>query len=1288
MYNTRWSWAIFLGRAASLKEYTSVCFQLIYTCVALGLLLVLGCTQDQQLPPQPSSDFPDVGLGCLAERVGPDEWRVVCPETNDSQAGALDEGITDTLPPSDVWIPEDASGGEVDARPQADLGPMPCDPSLEINLGRSAISPYELTRIDVSGGTGSWQFELVENRSGALLNETTGTYLAGDTVDVMDRIRVTDLGCIGQAEAELRVVRPMITVPDNPVLEPNDEIEFDAQFGSGIYALDIVSNRSGGSLVDGLRYRAGRASGVDILKVIDLGTLDEKTIVLRVEDEVILSVSPQVTYIPEGVFGRVEISGGSGLYRFETQDGLDWDGERFNGALPGAYSVTAHDQFGQRQTRFTVVVMKSLEAESNPINDHTLSERVIQTGDLNGDGVSDFVVAKAESDVEAYNGGEIALFLSNEGQFGPEPSQTITSENREDELGRGITISDVDGDGRPDLIYGVRYADANGRNSGSVMIHLGEANGLFAAEPSTTINGTNVDLEFGFSLTACDFNGDGYMDIAVGARAYEDRNEQPVQWDHGAVVIHLGHQDGYLHTPDQIVPGRLPDANGQWQLLRSMHLGYSIASGDFDDDGLCDIAVSSLSWVDSNQGHVFLHRGRRGSGLDFGGVDVMPSLWITSDLAVNTNPEFGRRIAMGDIDGDNKSDLVIGHFAADLNGLVNTGAAHIYRGRDIPPGDQPQVLSSADADWTQAGSAYDHFGFEVVVADADGQPPADLLVGAIYADADNIWDRGSISVFPGRIGDLPDSEPTVTIMGLENQYRLGVGIAPLGDTNGDDRPDFAAVTHYGGTDFLHVGRPFHLESAADDSYQFHPLDMGIEPGGAFFGSGVALIGDVNGDGFGDALVAAANATHPDIGIRSGEAWFYAGRARGDFEAGRRIDAFLGHTGWDILSQVASIGDFDGDGFDDFALHLNNDDRPNELNDRYIEVGQCGPRQNDQGGTYIFLGGPEKFDLEPDFVYWGLGLNDAPETLVGGHDFNGDGRADLAIGSWRRDVDGRNDAGSVAMVTGRVDPHPEHLTVICEPSYEYYGESNATHLGFSLTFIDDLNADGCDEIAVGGRTDATDGFPYAGSVHIIYGFGESPCPSGPEVTKIAAPIPWMQVGSSLAAGDLDNDGLSDLAIGAPYARFDNQTTGGVYIISGSFLVSLERQAPNNLISQWPEPGPLNRFIPGLFEGSETGRGLFIADSLIGVGTSKDFIDDRAPVSTFRVYQFDADGELNPEPKGLIIGELDRPGSLLGERNSNSISPDKRAMILGATRGGGIGRDNGSAYWVDLAPLLTD
>ena len=281
-------------------------------------------------------------------------------------------------------------------------------------------------------------------------------------------------------------------------------------------------------------------------------------------------MTPSVTYVPLGTRGTISVTGGSGVF--------DYDAPAVSGSMriasrPMNQAPTESTSLigTARRTDFTVVVMPSFQADTVPVNDHSLSERVVELGDMNGDGIVDLAVARAESDGQAHNGGELAIFLSDEDGFNPEPVQTFYGVNREDELGRAIAAVDVNDDGIVDLIYGIRFADNNGRNSGSLLIHLGRPEGGFHDAPSMVLNGPNQDLEFGFSVATCDFNGDGYLDIAVGARAYEDRTVPNVQWDHGAVLIHLGHQDGFLHSYDQIIPGRLPNGDGVWSEVRSMH---------------------------------------------------------------------------------------------------------------------------------------------------------------------------------------------------------------------------------------------------------------------------------------------------------------------------------------------------------------------------------------------------------------------------------------------------------------------------------------------------------------------------------------------------------------------------------------------------------------------------------------------------------------------------------------------------------------------------------------------
>ena len=93
-------------------------------------------------------------------------------------------------------------------------------------------------------------------------------------------------------------------------------------------------------------------------------------------------------------------------------------------------------------------------------------------------------------------------------------------------------------------------------------------------------------------------------------------------------------QDGFLPTHDQVVTGQMPDEDGVWMDIRAMHFGQAVAAGDFDNDGLCDLVASSLSWINQNQGHVFLYRGRRAWACpDPGGVHAQPSMWLTSLLA-------------------------------------------------------------------------------------------------------------------------------------------------------------------------------------------------------------------------------------------------------------------------------------------------------------------------------------------------------------------------------------------------------------------------------------------------------------------------------------------------------------------------------------------------------------------------------------------------------------------------------------------------------------------------------
>ena len=69
-------------------------------------------------------------------------------------------------------------------------------------------------------------------------------------------------------------------------------------------------------------------------------------------------------------------------------------------------------------------------------------------------------------------------------------------------------------------------------------------------------------------------------DISISPWARDSRTAIcQARWDHGGVLIHLGHQDGFLHTHDQVVTGQMPDENGVWMDIRAMHFGQAVAAG-------------------------------------------------------------------------------------------------------------------------------------------------------------------------------------------------------------------------------------------------------------------------------------------------------------------------------------------------------------------------------------------------------------------------------------------------------------------------------------------------------------------------------------------------------------------------------------------------------------------------------------------------------------------------------------------------------------------------------------
>ena len=213
-----------------------------------------------------------------------------------------------------------------------------------------------------------------------------------------------------------------------------------------------------------------------------------------------------------------------------------------------------------------------------------------------------------------------------------------------------------------------------------------------ATEPAVefAIDGGGND-RLGYSLGVGDVNGDGFSDVIAGAPGYGVMQ--------GAIVIYYGGSNGVTASSPITVPG-------------TQELGLNIAVGDLNDDQYDDIAVHSFSGV-----HLFF--GANGALED--------PVFVPEPLS---SGNFGKGLAIADIDGDDLNDLLIGDSAYPgiTSPITRTGAVFVYRAANEYWSDASPVPSKSFRLMHENGTTSDRFFFgdALSVADFDGDGIPDL----------------------------------------------------------------------------------------------------------------------------------------------------------------------------------------------------------------------------------------------------------------------------------------------------------------------------------------------------------------------------------------------------------------------------------------------------------------------------------------------------------------------------------------------------------------------------------
>ena len=376
-----------------------------------------------------------------------------------------------------------------------------------------------------SGGTGAYHFALQDPDSDGLLNPMSGSYLAPGLVGTIDTVILSDEACIGEASAIIHVVEPFQAIPAQVEVEIGQSITFTTIGGSPEQYFEVVHAPSGGEITPEGVYTAGPVATTDLLRAVDAQTGQPFDIVVEVVDEAVLIPTPASIALPVGATFDATILGGSGYVTMVPEEAIvNVNGTTISGESAGTTSLNVTDSFTGLTTSIRVAVMAPLNFNVERAGDGSYEAVTLGPGDINGDGYNDAILSLREADITAFDSGAVYIYAGGPDGLDPEPVRVISSQNRRTYLGRSAAVHDLNDDGLVDLLVGSDAADIGATDNGLVQVFMGVDGQFFEANPSVELPGVFGYDRAGYGVTARDFNGDGFEDIASTALYGEDRD--------------------------------------------------------------------------------------------------------------------------------------------------------------------------------------------------------------------------------------------------------------------------------------------------------------------------------------------------------------------------------------------------------------------------------------------------------------------------------------------------------------------------------------------------------------------------------------------------------------------------------------------------------------------------------------------------------------------------------------------------------------------------------------------
>ncbi|HVS19726.1 MAG TPA: FG-GAP-like repeat-containing protein, partial [Planctomycetota bacterium] len=430
----------------------------------------------------------------------------------------------------------------------------------------------------------------------------------------------------------------------------------------------------------------------------------------------------------------------------------------------------------------------------------------------------------------------------------------------------------------------------------------------------------------------------------------------------------------------------------------------------------------------------------------------------------------------------------------------------------------------------------DWFGYSVAaVGDFDGDGVGDLAVGA-HQNTNGFEGRRSQRAGYARVHSGADGALLARFTSRDARFpnttdgHFGISLVACADTDGD------------GARELFVGSYLHDAAGQSNSgalFRFSGLDP--EPsglaygwrGGNRLGFALDLVRDRDGDGVADVLAGAPKE----------DRWCFNGGTLRVFSS-RTLEELLCIDGASFDGQMgsaaATVGDVDGDGFDDLAGGAPYADRDEHVPPAgALDLNSGAFAGHADEGQVLLVSGADGATLA---CWFGGERGDALGwSVAGAGDLDGDGVPDLAAGAVQSDyAGGFRGAGYVRAWSVRDG----------RELFTARGDTLGDQFGWSVAAAGDLDGDGIPDLFVGapGAVTVSEPLGRPGRLYVL---------SGRDGSRLAGS--WGlevddQFGTAVTlVHDLDGDGVRDVLVGAP-SNVPGQTRPGyAVVLSGAWLL---------------------------------------------------------------------------------------------------------------------------------------